>query len=268
VIYVRLAQAYSRGVGIDPGTPDPTARFALHADAYARGRPGYPAALVPMLEALGIRAGAVVADLGAGTGQSSEVLLATGARVIAVEPNAPMRAHAASRFAREPRFSVVAGRAEATTLGAASVDHVAAMQALHWFDVEPTRAELRRILRPGGRVVLVWNTRVQSTPFMRDLEAMIRRFAPTYDQLGHVGPARDAHVRAFFADGCAHEQIAHRHTLDRAGFFDLLGSVSYLPARGTDGHAALAAAAAELLAAHPAQPIAIEYVTDVYVGQA
>ncbi len=257
-------------MAIDPGTPDPTARFAPHADAYARGRPGYPAALVPMLRSIGIGAGTVVADLGAGTGQSCEVLLATGARVIAVEPNAPMRAHAASRFAHEPRFSVVAGRAEETTLADASIDHAAAMQALHWFELDEVRAELRRILRPGGRVVLVWNTRAPVTPLMRELEAMIRRFAPTYDQLGHVGAAREARVNAFFSDsgtsGCTHEQIAHVHAVDRAGFFDLLGSVSYLPARGSDGHAALAAAADELLAAHPEQPIAIHYVTDVYVG--
>jgi SAM-dependent methyltransferase len=255
-------------MAIDPGTPDPTARFAPHADAYARGRPGYPAALVPMLQAIGIVAGTTVADLGAGTGQSSEVLLATGARVIAVEPNAPMRAHAASRFAREPRFSVVAGRAEATTLGDASIDHAAAMQALHWFELDEVRAELHRILRPGGRVVLVWNTRAPVTPFMRDLEAMIRRFAPTYDQLGHIGEAREARVRTFFADRFTHEQLAHVHTVDRAGFFDLLGSVSYLPSRGSDGHAALTAAADELLAAHPEQPIAIHYMTDVYVGGA
>jgi SAM-dependent methyltransferase len=250
---------------LDPGTPDPTARFAPHADAYARGRPGYPAALVPMLQAIGIREGATVADLGAGTGQSSELLLATGAQVIAVEPNAPMRAHAATRFSHEPRFSIVAGRAEATTLADASVDHAAAMQALHWFEAEPARAELRRILRPGGRVVLVWNTRAPTTPFMRDLEAMFRRFAPTYDQLGHVGDGRDANVHAFLAEGATHEQVEHTHALDRAGFFDLLGSISYLPARGTEPHAALLAAADALLAAH-GDAITIEYVTDVYVG--
>ena len=252
-------------MGIDPGTPDPTARFAPHADAYARGRPGYPAALVPMLQDIGITAGTTVVDLGAGTGQSCETLLATGARVIAVEPNAPMRAHAATRFAHEPRFSIVAGRAEETTLADASVDHAAAMQALHWFEAEPARAELRRILRPGGRVVLVWNTRASATPFMRDLEAMIRRFAPSYDQLGHVGDAREAHVRAFLGAQTTHEQLAHAHPLDRAGFFDLLGSISYLPARGHDAHAALTTAADALLAAH-GDAVTIDYVTDVYVG--
>src|SRR5437016_2639286 len=80
------------------------------------------------------------------------------------------------------------------------------------------RAELHRILRPGGRVVLVWNTRAQTTPFMRDLEAMIRRIAPTYDQLGHVGDARAEHVAAFFgARGSSHEQLVHHHRLDRDG---------------------------------------------------
>jgi ubiquinone/menaquinone biosynthesis C-methylase UbiE len=255
-------------MGIDPGHPDPTTRFAPHADAYARGRPGYPPALVPLLQELGITSGATVADLGAGTGQSSAVLLATGATVIAVEPNAQMRTHAASRFASEPRFSIIAGRAEATTLGDASIDHVAAMQALHWFDVPAARAEMRRVLRPGGRVVLVWNTRTQSTPFMRELDAMIRRFAPTYDQLGHVGDARAAHVTAFFGErGHRHEQIAHQHRLDRAAFHDLLGSISYLPARNTDGHAALVAAGNALLAGH-GDRVTIEYVTDVYVGEA
>jgi SAM-dependent methyltransferase len=252
-------------MGIDPGTPDPTARFAPHADAYARGRPGYPAALVPMLQAIGIEGGATVVDLGAGTGQSSEILLATGATVVAVEPNAPMRGHAATRFAHEPRFSIVAGRAEATTLADASVDHAAAMQALHWFEADEARAELRRILRPGGRVVLVWNTRAPTTPFMRDLEALIRRFAPTYDQLGHVGEAREAHVRTFLGAHTTHEQIAHTHALDRAGFFDLLGSISYLPARGHEAHASLTAAADALLAAH-GDAVTIAYVTDVYVG--
>ncbi|HTJ44006.1 MAG TPA: class I SAM-dependent methyltransferase [Kofleriaceae bacterium] len=250
---------------MDPGTPDPTARFAPHADAYARGRPGYPAALVPMLQAIGIRAGTTVADLGAGTGQSCEPLLATGARVIAVEPNEPMRVHAAQRFAGEPRFSVVAGRAEATTLAGASIDHAAAMQALHWFDLPAVRAELRRIVRPGGRVVLVWNTRAQTTPFMRDLEAMVRRFAPTYEQLGHVGAEREARVTSFFGpDAFTHEQIAHQHEVDRAGFFDLLGSMSYMPKRNTEAHAQMLVAAGELVADRPR--VSIEYTTDVYVG--
>jgi SAM-dependent methyltransferase len=253
-------------MGIDPGHPDPTARFAPHADAYAKGRPGYPDALVPLLQRIGIRDATTVADLGAGTGHSSQILLATGATVVAVEPNAQMRTHAAARFADQPRFSIVAGRAESTTLADGSIDHVAAMQALHGFDVPVARAEMRRILRPGGRVVLVWNTRAQTTAFMRDLEALIRRFAPTYDQLGHVGEAREANIHAFFGErGFTHEQIAHRHVVDRDGFHDLMGSITYLPARGSEAHAELEAGARALVATHGPR-LAIEYVTDVYVG--
>lgn len=252
--------------GDEPPPSDPTARFAPHADAYALGRPGYPAELVPLLQRHGVRHGTTIVDLGAGTGRSTEVLAQTGALVVAVEPEPAMRAHAARRFAAEPRVTVVAGQAEATGLPDHSVDHAAAMQALHWFDLDATRAELRRILRPGGHVILVWNTRTRERPFMRDLEALIRRFAPDYDRLGHVGETRIGRVEAFFGErGCAHEQLRHTHVLDRDGLLALLGSISYLPPPGTERHPELLEAAEQLLADH-APPVDVEYVTDVFVG--
>jgi SAM-dependent methyltransferase len=253
-------------VSIDADPPDPVARFAPRADAYARGRPGYPAELVPLLQRHGVRHGTTIVDLGAGTGRSTEVLALTGALVVAVEPEPAMRAHATRRFAAEPRVTVVAGRAEATGLPDRSVDHAAAMQALHWFEPDAAGAELRRILRPGGHVFLVWNTRTQETPFMRDLEALIRRFAPDYDRLGHVGEVRTGRVEAFFgARGYVREMLAHRHVLDEDGVLALLGSISYLPAPGTAEHPALLEGAAALLAEH-VPPVTVDYVTDVYVG--
>jgi SAM-dependent methyltransferase len=246
-------------------TDDPTTRFAVHADAYARGRPGYAPALVPLLQQLGIIAHTVVADLGAGTGASCAVLLATGARVIAVEPEPGMRRHALDRFADEPRFTAVDGRAEATGLPQASVDHVTAMQAMHWFAIEPTRAELRRILRPGGRVVLAWNTRQATTAAGRELEVLYRRFAPDYERHGHVGAVRDAHIAALFPHGHDAHALPHQQRLDRDGIFALIGSVSYLPRPGTAEHPALMAATAALAEAH-GDDIVIDYTTDVYVG--
>ncbi len=243
---------------------DPTTRFAVHADAYARGRPGYAPALVPLLQGLGFGRGMVIADLGAGTGASCAVILATGARVIAVEPEAGMRGHALARFADESRFTAVDGRAEATTLPDGSVDHVTAMQAMHWFAIAPLRAELTRILRPGGRVVLVWNTRQATTPAGRDLEAIYRQFAPDYDRLGHVGDRRAAHIAALFTHGHDHHVLPHQQLLDRAGLLDLVGSISYLPRPGSLEHPALLAATAALADAHAT--LAIDYSTDVYVG--
>ena len=108
-------------------------------------------------------------------------------------------------------------------------------------------------------------TRHAATPFMRDLEAMFRRFAPAYDRLGHVGANRDAKLVAFFRHGHRHVALAHHHAIDRAGLDDYLASVSYLPAAGHPDHPALVAAAVALIAAHPA-PLALSYVTDVYLA--
>lgn len=241
--------------------PDPTQRFGTRAAAYARGRPGYPAALAPLLTSIGIGPGARVADLGAGTGQSTELLLATGADVVAIEPNPAMRAHLVARFAATPRFTAVDGSAEATTLPAASLDHAVAMQAFHWFDVERTRAELTRTLRPGAQVVLIWNSRADANPFMHELEQLFRRFAPDYDRLGHVGPQRLARIDAYFRAAPRHVALTHQHPIDRAALHDYIASVSYLPA----GDPALLAATDALLDRHPATR-ALDYVTDVYLG--
>src|SRR6185436_15158344 len=97
----------------------------------------------------------------AGTGISARQLAACGVAVIAVEPNREMRESAAP----DPRVSWREGTAEATGLGAASLDLVLCAQAFHWFRQADAIAEFHRVLRPGGRLALVWNTRSRTDPF-------------------------------------------------------------------------------------------------------
>src|SRR5687768_7090137 len=151
---------------------DPTARFSDRVADYVRTRPGYPAGVLDLLRAeTGLTAGMTVADVGSGTGLSAEMFLKNGNPVIGVEPNADMRAFGDALLAAYPNFRSVAGTAEETTLPDRSVDLVVAGQAFHWFDRARARAECRRILRPGGFVALLWNTRrVDATPFLRAYE--------------------------------------------------------------------------------------------------
>jgi SAM-dependent methyltransferase len=115
-----------------------------------------------------VETGAAVWLLGAGTGLSSELFLRHGNRVWAVEPNAEMRAAAVDFCAQYPKLEVVAGTAESTTLPAACADFVAAATAFHWFDADACRPEFRRILKPHGPVVLMWNKRhSEASPFMQ-----------------------------------------------------------------------------------------------------
>lgn len=161
----------------DPQAWNPTGRFSGLADIYAKHRPDYPAAAIDFILAhCGLAAGALVIDVGCGTGISSRQLAERGLRVIGIEPNADMRKQAES-FSRDPKGSALEyreGTAEATGIGDSSADAVLAAQAFHWFDPEPTLREFCRILKPCGWVVLMWNERDESDPFTAAFGDVIR----------------------------------------------------------------------------------------------
>lgn len=150
--------------------------FAAAADAYERARPDYPAAAVAaIVERLDLRPGRTVLELGAGTGKLTRQLVPSGARILALEPVAEMRAKLAEAA---PTAERIDGTAESIPLPAGSVDAVVVAQAFHWFDAIRALSEIHRVLRPGGRFLLAWNRRDESVPWVkamvdlfRDLEA-------------------------------------------------------------------------------------------------
>lgn len=220
---------------------DPTVRFSNRAQAYASARPGYPPGIAPHLaRELGLAPGAVIVDLGSGTGLSSRIFLQAGFRVIGVEPNARMRSLAEQAFAGEPAFRSVAGAAQATTLEDACADCVIAAQAFHWFDLQATRAEALRILRGPPRAALIWNVRrTRESEFSRGYERLLLEFGGEYPQI-RERHTDEASIAAFF--GGPHWRLAefeHSTGLD----FDLLAarvhSTSYLPPPGDARHASM-----------------------------
>jgi SAM-dependent methyltransferase len=247
---------------------DPTRRFSDRVEAYARHRPGYPPGVVEVLaREAGLRPGAALADVGSGTGILTEALLDAGYAVFAVEPNEAMRAAAEGRLGGRAGFVSVAGRAEATGLAARSVDAVVAAQAFHWFEPVAARAELARILRPGGAILLVWNVRrSDASALMRGYHDMIRRFA--IDPVGLTRHDERATIAAFFGAGGFRELVfPHTDVLDRAALAGRASSASYLPG---DGHARRAAMLAELDALFDTCAeegfVRFEFDTHVYLG--
>jgi ubiquinone/menaquinone biosynthesis C-methylase UbiE len=146
------------------------ASFARVADAYERARPGYPADAVLWLAG---ETPCDVVDLGAGTGKLTRSLAALGHHVVAVEPLAEMLDQLRAAV---PGATAVVGSAESMPLLDASIDVVACAQAFHWFDQEAALSEIARVLRPGGRIALVWNVRDERVPWVSELsDAMVGR---------------------------------------------------------------------------------------------
>ena len=218
-----------------------TERFTGFAASYNAGRPGYPPQVVDcILEGLSDPSGLKVADLGAGTGLSSQLFAQRGATVFAIEPNASMRAKGASIAG----VTWCDGTAEHTGLDDRSVDVVVAFQAFHWFDYGAALGEMIRVLHPGGRAAVLFYERDERDPFTRAYGDVVRRFATDETE------ARRAHALQTFAQwpGWSRTQrhvIEGEHVLDEAGLAVRLESTSYLPHSGPESDA-LKAAVGEL----------------------
>jgi SAM-dependent methyltransferase len=261
--------APARGSARGAEREDPTRRFGPRADAYARARPGYPDDLVArIVQAVALPSDPVVVDLGCGTGLSCAPFLRAGWRVIGIEPNASMRAHAHARWSSYPRFSVHDGRAERTGLADACADLVVAAQAFHWFDVAGARAEALRVLRPPGHAALIWNDRrSEGSAFAGGYEALVREFSPDYLELRHRHGRLDR-VGAFFGHGHWRTlSLAHGDELDRDTLADRLNSASYMPPPADPRHAEMMARLDELFHRTASDGVVrMEFETRVLVG--
>jgi SAM-dependent methyltransferase len=198
--------------------------YGRAAAAYERGRPGYPAAAVEFLAArLGLGPGRTVVDLAAGTGKLTRPLLASGADVVAVEPVAEMRA------ALPAGARALEGTAEAIPLADASADVVTVAQAFHWFDVDAALAEIHRVLRGGGALVLVWNRRRMDDPLNRAIDELIAPYR------GHTPGLRANVWRAAFErtdlfDEFEEQAFPNEQSLDADGLAARIASISFIAA--------------------------------------
>jgi SAM-dependent methyltransferase len=253
------------------------------AAAYERGRPGYPEdAVAELVRVLGIAPGATVLDLAAGTGKLTRQLLATAATLLAVEPVAAMRAQLARLAAGErpggpepghpggrpgPGLLVLGGTAEAIPVRGGSLDAVTVGQAFHWFDAGRAVAELGRVLRPGGRLALIWNARDESQTWVAEVTAILDRHA------GDAPRYRDGRWRAAFdtADRFTplrHRTFRHVHQLDRAAVLDRFASISFVAALPDAARARVLDEIDRVIAAEPSlagrDRIGLPYRTDLW----
>jgi SAM-dependent methyltransferase len=245
-----------------------TNRFSDRVESYVLYRPGYPPEAMQALETdCGLSPNHGIADIASGTGIWTRVLLHHGNRVFGVEPNAEMREAGERLLAAFPKFTSVAGTAEATTLAGQSVDFVTAAQAAHWFERQSARREFVRILKPGGWLVLLWNERLtDSTKFLRDYEQLLLTYGTDYQDVRHERTTDS--VNEFFDPAPFQERVFElRQEFDYAGVKGRLLSSSYAPGPEHPQHAPMLRELRRIFDACSVEDrVAFEYKTRLYFG--
>jgi SAM-dependent methyltransferase len=248
---------------------DAKQRFSNRVDDYLRYRPGYPSEVIPLLRGeCGLCPGHVVADIGSGTGFLSELFLKDGNRVYGVEPNAAMRQAGEEYLASQDGFCSIDGSAEATTLDDASIDFITAGQAFHWFEPSATRAEFRRILKPDGWIVILWNDRQMDTLFSSAYEDLLVKYGIDYTRVRDAYPETH-NVKQFFGDApFSQRSLPNCQVMEWEGLAGRLRSSSYVPQEGHANYAPMMAALEALFHANQQNGVVrMEYATHVYFGR-
>ncbi|MGH2450254.1 MAG: class I SAM-dependent methyltransferase [Candidatus Limnocylindria bacterium] len=201
--------------------------FTRAADDYERGRPTYPAEAIAFLaRVLGLAPTRTVLDLAAGTGKLTRALAPHAGTLLAVEPVAAMRMKLKES---QPQAEALAGSAEQIPLADGSVDAVTVGQAFHWFDGDAALAEIRRLLRPDGRLGLVWNARDEALPWVARLTELMephRGETPGY----RAGDWRLAFERTTLFTPLEHAEFRLEHELSPEGVVARVASVSFIAA--------------------------------------
>lgn len=245
-----------------------TERFSDVVENYIRYRPGYPKETIPLLnKRIGLTPNKIIADIGSGTGKSSELFLLNKNIVFGVEPNDAMRNASQTQFKSLQYFRSIRGTAEETNLPGRSVDIIFAGQAFHWFDLKKAKQEFRRILKPQGWVVLVWNERNDESPFLKEYENFLIHNSTDYADVNHKN-VDEKLLKSFYSPmTMGIETLSYEQYLDFNGLKGRYLSCSYAY---KEDHPLFDSAMIELQKLYNAfqedGEVKMDYITKIYFG--
>jgi SAM-dependent methyltransferase len=217
---------------------------------YEAARPSYPPDVVAwFVEHLHLAPGRAAADLAAGTGKLTRLLVPSGASLLAIEPVPGMRATFHQLL---PDIPLVAGTAEAMPLAPAALDAVTVAQAWHWFDHDRAIVEMARVLRPGGGLGLLWNARDRTEPWVDEVWTIMDRVEKRAPWRNH-DEWRDSTSRPMPGFGELHVgQFHHVQSTTPEGMVQRVASVSHVAVLPEPRREAVLDEVRNLLATHPA----------------
>lgn len=211
-----------------------TEKFTGKASIYEKYRPEYPKEFIDYLYSeVGFSKDSIISDIGSGTGILSKQLLDRGSKVLCVEPNESMRQAAERKLSSYQNSVSIHGSAEQTTLPEKSVDYITVAQAFHWFDADRFREECRRILRPNGKVVLVWNSRVTNSELVMENGKVCQSLCLNFSGFSGGQEEKPESFSLFFRSGICDYRMFENHLIfDMDGFIGRNLSASYAPREG------------------------------------
>lgn len=216
---------------------DNTQAFLGRADDYAVGRPAYADAFIDYLYSKqGFCNKSVIADVGSGTGKFAKQLLDKGSLIFGVEPNEDMRDKAVKELVSYKNFKSINGTADETTLADNSVDFVTTAQAFHWFDVAMFQKECRRILKPNGKVLLIWNMRDMSAEVNKACLDIYSKYCPRFKGFGGGIQKDDKRIKHFFDNKYEYVEFDNPLLYDKDKFISRSLSGSYSLKSGDENY--------------------------------
>lgn len=197
---------------------------------YDKYRPSYPHMLIDFLrDELGMNKKSIIADIGSGTGILTQMLLKNSQTVYAIEPNNDMRKIAELKLSRDNNYISINATAEHTTLRHCSVDYITVAQAFHWFDRENFKKECQRILKPNGKVILIWNRRDEDSDYVQLIDSINRTFCPDFSgySKGMRGGTEKLNYNDFFQGNYEIQIFKNPIIFNKERFLGLHQSASY-----------------------------------------
>ena len=211
---------------------EPKKRFSSRVDNYSKFRPSYPEKIISFLESEKILyKDSIIADIGSGTGILSELFLRNGNLVFGIEPNIDMRNAAEITLKKYQNFHSIDGSAENTNMDENSINTITVGQAFHWFDQIKARKEFKRILKPDGFVVIIWNNRKRSgSKFLEQYEELLQTYGTDYKTISHI----NIDFEKFYgigknSEGYTRKVFENYQLLNYPGLRGRLLSTSYAP---------------------------------------
>lgn len=245
-----------------------TERFSDRVENYVKYRPSYPKELFTYLShELGLNKTSIVADIGSGTGILTQELLAISQAVYGIEPNKEMRLASIAFIGEKNNYFPIDSTSEHTKLTENSIDIITVAQAFHWFNTEQTLIEFRRILKNEGKMVLIWNNRINNTEFLKKYDDALIKYGTDYNEVNHQNLS-DEKIMRCFSKKYHKVSFPNFQEFNFDGVLGRLSSSSYAPKNGTKEYQIIKETLQEAFTMHSIDgKVRFNYNTDVYHGE-